>query len=95
MLAQHGLELSRRHPALQRRNVTVVDAPIERIVACRIGGMSGSASFTAIWVKPQEKHSISIRAMAPGLSGRPADDTMFLADMFPQMAGLAAGFLIR
>ena len=42
-------------------------------VACNIGGMSGSASFTAIWLNPQDKQSISINAMAPALSGRPAD----------------------
>ena len=46
-------------------------APIERNVACIIAGMSGSASFTAIWLNPQDRQSISISAMAPGLSGRP------------------------
>ena len=49
------------------------NAPAERIVACSIGGMSGNASLTAIWLKPQLRHSISINATAPGLSGRPAD----------------------
>src|SRR6476646_407495 len=48
-------------------------APAERMVACSIGGMSGSASLTAIWLKPQLRHSISISATAPGLSGRPAE----------------------
>ncbi|MHC2583391.1 hypothetical protein ACVI1J_004391 [Bradyrhizobium diazoefficiens] len=48
-------------------------APIERIIAWSIGGMSGSTSFTAIWLNPQVRHSISIRAMAPALRGRPAD----------------------
>jgi len=49
-------------------------APAERISACSIGGTSGNTSFTAIWLKPQLRHNISITAMAPALSGRPADD---------------------
>ena len=56
------------------RNSTT-SAPEERIVACSIGGMSGSASLTAIWLKPQLRHSISISATAPGVSGRPADES--------------------
>ncbi|WP_258770097.1 hypothetical protein [Bradyrhizobium arachidis] len=48
-------------------------APIERIIACSIGGISGRTSFTAIWLKPQVRHSMSMRAMAPALRGRPAD----------------------
>ena len=48
------------------------NAPTERISACSIGGTSGSTSLTAIWLKPQLRHSISISAMAPALSGRPA-----------------------
>src|SRR5260370_37902527 len=49
------------------------NAPAERMVACSIGGMSGSASLTAIWLKPQLRQSISISATAPALSGRPAE----------------------
>jgi hypothetical protein len=49
-------------------------AQAERIIACSIGGMSGSASLIAIWLKPQLKHSMSISATASGVSGRPADD---------------------
>ena len=51
-------------------------APAERIVACSIGGMSGIASLIAIWLKPQLRHSISINAAAPGLSGRPAEEVI-------------------
>ena len=50
-------------------------APTERIVPCKSDGMSGSASFTAIWLKPQLRHNISISATAPALSGRPTDRT--------------------
>jgi hypothetical protein len=50
-------------------------APEERIMACSIGGMSGSASFTATWLKPQLTHNSSINAIAPALSGRPAELT--------------------
>ena len=39
----------------------------KRTSACIIGGTSGNASLTAIWLKPQLKHSISTKAMAPGL----------------------------
>ena len=49
-------------------------APAERISACIIGGTSGSASLTAIWLKPQLRHSISIKATAPGVSARPAEE---------------------
>src|ERR1700730_7073074 len=47
--------------------------PTERVSACSIGGTSGSTSLTAIWLNPQDRHSISISATAPGLSGRPAE----------------------
>src|SRR5262249_34994247 len=59
-------------------------ATIERKVACIIAGISGIASFTAIWLKPQDRQSSSIRAMAPGLSGRPADEIDLLADIIPR-----------
>jgi hypothetical protein len=48
-------------------------APAERLSACSIGGTSGNTSLTAIWLKPQLRHSISIKAMAPGLSACPAE----------------------
>src|SRR5262249_33540663 len=61
-------------------------APIERIVPCRSGGISGSASLTAIWLKPQLRHSISIKAMAPALSersasGGPPDETRNVSEV--------------
>src|SRR5438034_3728707 len=59
-------------------------APAERDSACSIGGTSGSTSLTAIWLKPQLRHSISIKAMAPGLSGRPAEGVSELDDIVPR-----------
>src|ERR1044072_2863333 len=59
-------------------------APIERKVACVIAGISGNASFTAIWLKPQDRQSSSISAMAPGLSGRPLDGFELLVDIIPR-----------
>ena len=47
------------------------NAPMERINACIIGGTSGNTSFTAIWLKPQLRHSISIKATAPGRQRTP------------------------
>src|SRR6202040_1032176 len=60
-------------PRARATNSITGSAPAERMVACSIGGISGSASFTAIWLKPQLRQSISISATAPGLSGRPAE----------------------
>src|SRR5258705_3927744 len=60
-------------PRIRAINNNTGSAPAERMVACSIGGMSGSASLTAIRLKPQLRHSISITATAPGLSGRPAE----------------------
>src|SRR5437868_7104264 len=59
------------------------NAPAERDSACSIGGTSGNTSFTAIWLKPQLRHSISIKAMAPGLSGRPAEGDSEVDDIVP------------
>ena len=61
-------------------------APAERISACSIGGTSGSASLTAIWLKPQLRHSINTRAMAPGPSARPWDGDIFSAGIVPRGA---------
>src|SRR5437899_2324440 len=60
------------------------NAPTERISACSIGGTSAKTSFTAIWLNPQLRHSISIKAMAPGLSARPADSFTGLDDLYPR-----------
>ncbi|WP_249153252.1 hypothetical protein [Bradyrhizobium tunisiense] len=65
------------------------NAPAERIVAWSIGGMSGSTSFTAIWLNPQVRHSMSIRAMAPALRGRPADGMACGEDISSRKTGLA------
>ena len=61
-------------------------APAERISACSIGGTSGSASFTAIWLNPQLRHSISTKAMAPGVSARPVEGDIFWAGIVPRGA---------
>src|SRR5450756_87774 len=74
------------------RNSTT-SAPQERIKACSIGGMSGSASLTAIWLKPQLRQSISISATAPGVSGRPADGTAGFDDMEPRSPAWTAVLL--
>src|SRR5262245_32292657 len=47
-------------------------APMLRTVGCTSGGMSGSASFTATWLKPQHRHTNTITAAAPKSSGRVA-----------------------
>src|ERR1700754_954199 len=68
-------------------------ARTERTVAWIIAGMSGNASFTAIWLKPQDRQSSSISAIAPGLSGRPLDGFELLADIVP-LGRLAAVLLL-
>src|SRR4029077_6393265 len=60
------------------------NAPTERSSACSIGGTSGSTSFTAIWLKPQLRHSISINAIAPGVSARPAEEIRWFDDIYPR-----------
>ena len=60
------------------------NAPTERDKACSIGGTSASTSLTAIWLNPQLRQSISIKAMAPGLSGRPAEDVSEVDDIIPR-----------
>ena len=45
------------------------------MVACSIGGTSGNTSLTAIWLKPQLRHNISIIATAPALSERSAEES--------------------
>src|SRR5207248_3355638 len=70
----------RHHPT----NNSTGNAPIERNIACIIAGISDSASFTATWLKPQDRHSISISATAPGLSGRPASGFISLEDIDPR-----------
>src|ERR1700740_767883 len=59
-------------------------AAIERIVACNIGGTSGSTSLTATWLNPQLRQSISISATAPGLSARPTDFNSWFEGMIPR-----------
>ena len=66
-------------PRSQPANSMTGNAPAERISACIIGGTSGSASFIAIWLKPQLRHSISTKAMAPGVSARPVEGDIFWA----------------
>ncbi|HWP87910.1 MAG TPA: hypothetical protein VNM70_08530, partial [Burkholderiales bacterium] len=41
-----------------------------------------SASFIAIWLKPQLRHSISTNAMAPGVSARPVEGEIFWGALF-------------
>ena len=60
-------------PRNQPTAIMTGSAPAERISACIIGGTSGSASLTAIWLNPQLRHSISTTAMAPGVSARAAE----------------------
>src|SRR3954452_7165173 len=60
------------------------NAPEERASACNIGGTSGNTSFTAIWLKPQLRQSISIKATAPGLRGRPAEGVAGVEDIDPR-----------
>jgi hypothetical protein len=62
--------------------------PDERLKRLQHRGTSGNTSFTAIWLKPQLRHSISIKAMAPGVSARPAEEITGLAT-FILVAGLA------
>src|SRR2546423_1528994 len=60
------------------------NAPEERTSACSIGGTSDNTSLTAIWLKPQLRHSISINATAPGLSARPAEGVIDVEDIDPR-----------
>src|SRR5438874_7673634 len=60
------------------------NAPMERANAWSIGGTSANTSFTAIWLNPQLRHSISINAIAPGVSARPADSFAGLDDIDPR-----------
>src|SRR5262249_20802812 len=80
-------EPSRTEKSTLRRRPTISStgsATIERSVACIMTGISGSASFTAIWLKPQDRQSSSISAMAPGLSGRPLEGFDMLEDIIPR-----------
>ncbi len=70
-------------PRSQPANSMTGSAPTERISACITGGTSGSASFTAIWLKPQLRHSISTKAMAPGVSARPDEGDISLVGIVP------------
>src|SRR4051794_1607891 len=78
----------------QPTNNSTGSAPIERSIACIIAGMSGSASFTATWLNPQDRQSISISATAPGLSGRPAVDFTSIDDISSFVTGLTAVLLV-
>src|SRR6478735_11752580 len=66
------------------------NAPAERLSACNIGGTSGSTSFTATWLNPQLRHSTSIIAMAPALSGRSSEPVADVDDIHPLWAGVDA-----
>jgi hypothetical protein len=59
-----GMPRQRHQPA------TMIAATRERRAACVSGGMSWIASFTATWLKPQDKHSSTVSAMATASSGR-------------------------
>src|ERR1700704_1402527 len=71
-------------PGAQPMISSTGNAPEERASACNIGGTSGNTSFTAIWLKPQLRQSISIKATAPGLSGRPAEGVTGVEDIDPR-----------
>ena len=87
---QRAVALEEFHPAQPAdRRACTGNAPTERISACSIGGTSGSTSFTAIWLNPQLRHSISIKAMAPGVSARPAEGYYLLGRHLILVAGLA------
>ncbi len=70
----------RSHPMISSTG----SAPEERASACSIGGTSGNTSFTAIWLKPQLRHNISINATAPELSGRSAEAVTGIEDIDPR-----------
>ncbi len=44
-------------PRSRAQAATSIAAPAERMAAWINGGMSGSASLTATWLKPQLRHS--------------------------------------
>jgi hypothetical protein len=50
--------------------------------------------LTAIWLNPQLRHSISTKAMAPGVSARPVEEVTGLEDIDPR-GRLAAVLLLR
>src|SRR5437868_11315066 len=66
-------------------------APEERISACSIGGMSGSAGLAATWLNPQLRHRSGTSAIAPGVRGRAASRRS--KDMNPR-GRLAAALLL-
>ena len=57
--------------------------------------MSGSASFTAIWLKPQLRHNISITAIAPGLSERAADETGKVSELMKLLLNSGSAYKRR
>src|SRR5215211_8939877 len=83
-----GKSVPSRSKNLAPRNQPITsstgNAPMERANACSIGGTSGNTSFTAIWLNPQLRHSISIKAMAPGVRARPAEEITLFDDIYPR-----------
>ena len=57
-------------PRQRAQIATMTNAPIERTVAWMNGGISGSASFTETWLRPQLSVSASMISAATASSGR-------------------------
>ena len=50
-------------PRKAHQPATKIVAPVERMAPWMSGGMSWMASFTATWLKPQDKHNINTNAV--------------------------------
>ena len=72
--ASPGIKVPSRANSGMPRNLhqpaTMKAATKERIAPCISGGISWIASFTATWLKPQDRHSSTVSAMATASSGR-------------------------
>ena len=59
-----------RMPRSLHQPATSSVAPSERMAPWISGGMSWMASFTATWLKPQDRHNSTTTAAASASSGR-------------------------
>ena len=51
-------------------SATIGTAPMERSAACVSGGMSWMANLAAVWLRPQDRQSMTMTAAAKASSGR-------------------------
>src|SRR5664279_5598684 len=68
--ASEPSRLNSAMPRSRHQAAMISAATMERMVDWTSGGISWIASFTATWLKPQDRHSTTTIAAASGSSGR-------------------------